>query len=128
MPNVFMKCATSLRYARRVRALFRLASHTSSSGIAANASTLTRTDALCRDTTSARVFFSLTSSCLLLDSSPCFVALFFPCFFAICGSYLVRDNPVYHVLLYHPFPAAKSRVMHTCFLVRPSRTGVLRNT
>src|SRR6266705_3569990 len=98
IPNVFMKCATSLRYARLVRALLRLANHTSSSGIAANASTLTRTGAVCLDTTTARVFFSLASLPLCLDTTTFFVALFLLFFLAIFWCSLVRYNPVYHVL------------------------------
>src|SRR5262249_47764202 len=113
MPNVFMKCATSLRYARLVRALFRLASHTSSSGIAANASTLTRTGDVCLDTTTAVVFFSLARFPAALDTTVFFVALFFLLFFAIFGLYIVRYNRVYHVLHYHEFVAVKSQVMHS---------------
>src|SRR5712692_5889928 len=92
-----MKCATSLRYARLVLALLRLANHTSSSGISANASTLTRTGAALFDTTTARVFFSLARLSRCLDRETFFVALFFLFFLAIFWCSLIRYNPVYHV-------------------------------
>src|SRR2546426_5672930 len=97
MPNVFMKCATSLRYARLVLALLRLASHASSSGISANASTLTRPGTLCLDTTTERVFFSLARFSSCLDTATFFVALFLLFFLAIFRSSLIHYNPFYHV-------------------------------
>lgn len=60
------------------------ASHTSSSGRAASASTLTRTGAVCLDTTSARVVLSLAHFLLMYQSK------------------IVRDNRVYHALFYTP--------------------------
>src|SRR6266571_6883343 len=108
-----MKCATSLRYARLVLALLRLASHTSSSGISANASTLTRWTATRLDTTTVRVFFSLARFSRCLDTAPFLVALFLLFFFAIFWCNIVRYNPVCHVLYYHLSPAVKNRVVHT---------------
>jgi hypothetical protein len=101
-----MKCATSFRYARLLRALFRLANHTSSSGIKANASMLMRAGSTCldfaaagRDTgTSARVFFFLASFPRFLDTLP-FRMVLFPLFFRfISYAVLIRDNRVYHAL------------------------------
>src|SRR5262249_8211786 len=94
MPNVRMKCATSLRYARRVRGLLRLASQISSSGIAASWSTLIRW-------TPPR-----------LDGTIAFMVLFFSFFITILVLYIIRDNSVYQVLAYHDFPAVKSGGMH----------------
>jgi hypothetical protein len=76
-----MKCVTSLRYARRVRALFRLANQISSSGIPASWSTLMR----CIDPR--------------LDGTRAFVVLIVLSFLAILALDLIRDNPVYHVLI-----------------------------
>ncbi len=75
--RVSIKCCTSYRYARRVRALFLLANQTSSSGICKRASTVIRCGVTC------------------LDGSIAFVV-----FFAIVLSFLFRpfhmsDNPVY---------------------------------
>src|SRR5689334_19738215 len=95
MFNVRMKCATSLRYARRVRALLRLASQISSSGIAASWSTLMRV-------TAPR-----------LDGTTAFVVLFILCFLAILVRDLIRDNPVYHTLMVPCLEHASSGVMHT---------------
>src|SRR5262245_17304703 len=98
MCNVCMKCVTSVQYARLVLALLRLANHTSSSGISANASTLTGTAARCLDTTTARVSFSLARLFRVLDTVTFFVVLFVCCFFFIADPDLIRDNRVYHVL------------------------------
>src|SRR6266508_5432548 len=95
MPMVRMKCATSLRYARRVRALLRLASQISSSGMPASWSTLMRPTAPRLDGTMAFMFRSV---------------LFF---LAILVGDLIRDNPVYHVLILARLRHAATGVMHT---------------
>ena len=89
------------RYARRVRALLRLASHTSSSGMVFRCST----DIRCRPAD--------------LDGMSAFVVLFVPRFDAMMILDLIRDNPVYQVLLY--------LYSRTDFL-SVSRDGVRRTT
>src|SRR5262245_25067797 len=65
-----MQCAVSWRHVCLVLALSRLANHTSSPGMAANASPHIYTGARCRDITNVWVFFSLIRmpSTVLCDS------------------------------------------------------------
>jgi hypothetical protein len=94
MLKVRMKCATSFWYARRVRALLRLANHTCSSGIAASWSTLRR------------------SIDLRLDGTRAFVVLFVLFLYAIFVGVLAYDNPVYHALILPRFRRVSTPVIH----------------